>query len=814
MTRSRKRKLQRLSTAGRRRGVASSLPLAPLLLVGASVAQAQQDPEQSAILEEVVVTAQKQSENLQAVPMSISAFGNEKLEELRINNIEDAIKFVPSVTVASAGPGFSQIYMRGVSSGSNGNHSGPSPSVGQYLDEQPITTIQGSVPIHFYDIARVEVLEGPQGTLYGASSQAGTIRTITNKPDTNAFSASYDLQGNFVQSGETGYTAEGYVNIPMGERMAVRLVGWYEHVPGYIDNVYGEMNYPVWEGGPPYDDDGNFLPPTGYITANNSKYVKSNYNDVDTYGGRALLKIDLNDSWSITPGVMGQSTDTGGVFVYDPNVGDLKVQHYNPEKSTDNWYQASLTVEGRIGDYELVYAGAYLNRNDFVASDYSDYAYWYDVLYGSGYYIRNDSGDFINPSQYIRGTDGYDMWSNEIRLSSPRDQRFRFVVGAFAQQGTHEIKQRYMIDDLADYLSVPLWSDTWWLTRQTRESSSYAGFGEMYYDITDKLTATVGLRYFRTDDSLKGFFGFSDNVSSRYGVALCDVPWNPFKGAPCTNLNKKTDETGNTPKANLTYRFTDDKMAYLTYSKGFRPGGVNRNSTYPPYKADYLTNYEAGWKTEWLEGSLRFNGAVFFQSWDDVQFSYLGPNGLTIIDNAGRASSNGVEATVDWAAASGLMLSAGVMWVDAKLTKDFCRGSQATTCSEANFAPKDTALPDTPSFKGNLLARYEFNLGEQEANVQASYTYQDKVYQGLMPYDRQFTGPADPYDTVDLSAGIKDGPYSFTLYVNNLFNDRSEYYKSTQCDVSICGAVSGAPNTVYIGVAQPRTIGMIFRQEF
>lgn len=806
MTRSRKRKLQRLSTGHSMRRTAAGLPLAPLLLAAAPVAHAQQDAEQSAILEEVVVTAQKQSENLQSVPMSISAFGSEKLEDLRINNIEDAIKFVPSVTVASAGPGFSQVFMRGISSGSNGNHSGPSPSVGQYLDEQPITTIQGSVPIHFYDIERVEVLEGPQGTLYGASSQAGTIRTITNKPDTKSFSGSYDLQGNFVTGGDTGYTAEGYVNIPIGDRTAVRLVGWYEHVPGYIDNVYGEMNYPVW-------GDGTGEPPTDVITVNNQKYVKNNYNDVDTYGGRALLKFDINDSWSITPGIMGQQTKTNGSFVYDPNIGDLKISHFNPEKSDDHWYQASLTVEGRIGDYELVYAGAYLDRNDFVASDYSDYAYWYDVLYGSGYYIRNDEGDFINPSQFIRGKDGYKMWSNEIRLSSPRDQRLRFVVGAFAQQGEHRIEQRYMINDLADYLSVPLWPDTWWLTEQTRQSGSYAGFGELYYDVTDKLTATVGIRVFQTDDSLKGFFGFSDNVSSKYGVAKC-FTFETYHGAPCINLNKKTDENGNTPKVNLAYKFDGDKMAYLTYSKGFRPGGVNRNSTYPPYKADYLTNYEAGWKTTWAGGSVRFNGAVFFQSWDDVQFSYLGPNGLTIIDNAGRASSNGVEGTLDWAPVDGLTLTAGVMWVNAKLTKNFCRGSQDTACDPSNFAPKDTGLPDSPSFKGNLIGRYNFNVGDMEANVQASFTYQDKVYQALMPYDRQFTGSTGAYDLFDLSAGVTQGPYSVTMYVNNLFNSRAQYYKTTQCDVSICGQVAGAPYTVYDNVAQPRTIGMIFRQEF
>ena len=203
--------------------------------------------------------------------------------------------------------------MRGVASGDNGNHSGPMPSVGMYLDEQPVTTIQGPLDIHLYDIERVEMLAGPQGTLYGASSQAGTIRTITNKPDATAFSGSYDVQGTFVESGDEGYPVQGHVNIPLTDSAAIRLVGWYDHTPGYIDNVEGSMTFP-----------------TSGITMTNSNRVEKNYNDVDTYGGRAALKIDLNESWSITPMVMGQVQKANGIFAYDPGVGDLEVIAFLP----------------------------------------------------------------------------------------------------------------------------------------------------------------------------------------------------------------------------------------------------------------------------------------------------------------------------------------------------------------------------------------------------------------------------------------------------------------------------------------------------
>ena len=528
------------------------------------------------MLEEVVVTAQKQQENLQAVPMSIQAFGTTKLEELRIQNMEQYVRFMPSVSIQSLGPGFTRVFMRGVASGDNGNHSGPMPSVGMYLDEQPVTTIQGPLDIHLYDIERVEMLAGPQGTLYGASSQAGTIRTITNKPDATAFSGSYDVQGSFVESGDQGYLVQGFVNIPLTDSAAIRLVGWYDHTPGYIDNVEGSMTFP-----------------TSGITMTNSNRVEKNYNDVDTYGGRAALKIDLNDSWSITPMVMGQVQKANGIFAYDPGVGDLEVSHFFPEKSDDTWVQAALTVEGKIGNFDLVYAGAYLDRNVDSRSDYSDYSYWYDVLSGYGSYIVDNDGQLINPAQYIKAQDGYKMWSNELRLSSPRDQRFRFVAGLFAQTAEHQIEQRYMINGFADAISVTGWPDTLWLTQQTRKDQSYAAFGEMYYDITDNLTGTLGLRLFNTKNSLKGFFGFNYPDFSGTGEPQCFNDKN-YNGAPCVNLNKDTDESGNTPKVNLAYKFDEDRMVYATYSEGFRPGGVNRRGTFPPYEADYLTNYEAG----------------------------------------------------------------------------------------------------------------------------------------------------------------------------------------------------------------------------
>src|ERR1700677_4904744 len=329
---------------------------ATTMLTGIVPALAQQAQDSSQI-ETVVVTAEKRSEDLQRVPLSIQALGTEKLEELHVSDFNDYVKYFPSVTYTAGGagggnasPGFANISMRGIVSGNDGNHSGPLPTVGVYLDEQPITTIGGTLDMHLYDIDRVEVLSGPQGTLYGASSEAGTIRIITNKPDASGFSAAYDVQGNTVAHGNEGYTAEGYVNVPLADNMAIRIVAWSEHDAGYIDNIAMQRTYP---GSP-----GLGVPPQ---TINDYAYAKKDFNSVDTYGARAALKIDLNANWTITPSLIYQLQNSNGLFAEDPSLGSLKVAQYNPDFLHESWYQAALTVQGKIGDLDLTYSGGHMD---------------------------------------------------------------------------------------------------------------------------------------------------------------------------------------------------------------------------------------------------------------------------------------------------------------------------------------------------------------------------------------------------------------------------------------------------------------------
>ncbi len=759
--------------------------LATTMLSGVAGPALAQAANEAAQLEEVVVTAQKRSENLQDVPVSIQALGSAKLDQLQISDVNDYVKFLPSVTAQTAAPGFSTFYMRGVASGENNNHSGPLPSVGVYLDEQPVTTITGPLDIHIYDIDRVEVLSGPQGTLYGASSQAGTIRIITNKPETSSFKAGYDLEVNSVAHGDFGYSAEGFVNQPIGDKMAVRLVAWADHDAGYIDNTPG-----------------SFVFPTGNIRVTNANQVEKNYNEVDTVGARAALKIDLNDSWTVTPSLMGQRTQADGGFAADPTVGAHAIHRYYPEGSDDKWFQAAATIEGTVSNLDITYAGAHMRRWIDTDSDYSDYSFFYDTLFGYGQYTTDDAGNFINTSQYIQGKDYFKKTSQEIRIATPAENRFKVIGGLFYDRQTHNIQQRYKIDRLAAATEVPGWPDTIWLTKQLRTDRDYAAFADATFDITDKLSIDGGIRFYKYKNSLQGFFGFGPGYSSSTGVAACFRPDAIVRGGPCTNVDKTTKGDGQTYKLNATYKFDPDRMVYATVSTGFRPGGINRRGTLPPYNADTLKNYEIGWKTTWLHNTLRWNGAVFYERWNNFQFSFLGANGLTEIRNAGKAKMKGVETDLNWLVTEGLTLSGSAAYTDAELNEDYVPDPSAPP-----EAIKGTSLPVTPKFKGNMTARYQWTIGDMDAHVQGSVIHTGSNYPDLRASDRAVIGKLGAYTTFDFTAGVEKGSWRIEAYAKNLFDENGALDKFVQCASAVCTRVYTIP-------IRPRTVGLRFGQSF
>ena len=760
----------------------------------------------------ITVTALKREQNLQDVPLAITALGTEQLDELQVNELKDVVKFLPSVSIQSSGPGFSQIYFRGVASGENANHSTSLPTVGTYLDEMPITTIQGALDIHAYDLNRIEALAGPQGTLYGASSMSGTVKLITNQPDPGETYGAVDFEINSVSHGEMGGVAEGFINLALSPNAALRAVGWYRRDGGYIDNILGSRTYP-----------------TSGITQTNAAFVEEDYNDVETYGARIALGIDLNDSWTIRPTVMGQVTEADGTFAQERSSAvndELQTVQYNPEFSKDEWIQAALTIEGQLGNWDLTIAGGHLWRHDEVVQDYSDYSYFYDALFGSGAYFYDGDGDLVSPNQYINGEDRYRRMFGEIRIASPEANRWRLIAGLFGQRQSHNITQHYIVDDISDAIQVPGTDDNIWLTQQKRVDRDLAAFGELSFDLTDRLTATGGIRVYHYKNSLIGFFGYNNPGFSGNPVYACQGPA-VVDGSPCTNLDKVTSDTDFIHKLNLTYEISPDALVYATWSRGFRPGGINRRGSLAPYQADELDNYEIGWKTNF--GPVRFNGSIYQQDWNGIQLSFLGANGLSEVRNAGIARIRGIELDLGYNR-GGFSLTLAGSFNDADIREPFCAIANANfDCSidvdldgsgaiddsseeNAELAPVGTRRPLVPKFKASAVARYEFPLsGMWDAHVQGALSHVGRRRSDLRTFENALKGMFDAYTTADFSVGVDNGTYRIELFATNLFDSNGVLYSGVQCLETTCGdpdGLSGTGGVFYDFAIKPRTVGL------
>jgi iron complex outermembrane receptor protein len=735
--------------------------------------------DNSAVLEEVIVTATKREQNLQDVALSIQVLGNQQLEELNVRSFQDFIHFMPTVSYTAqggpGGPGFGQVYMRGIASGGDGNHSASMPSVGYYLDEQPVTTINQVLDIHMYDIARVETLPGPQGTFYGQGSQSGTIRIITNKPEIGVSDGGYDLELNTVKSGDIGYNLNGFWNFPIGERAAIRLVAWHKEIGGYIDEVPTTITIP----GPQTH------------TTDNSAQVGEDTNQVTTSGLRALLKVDLNDNWSITPGIMAQNSDHEGYFEHNPELfGDLETGRFWPATGNDDWYQASLTLDGTIGDINVVYAGAYLDREQNYQYDYTSYtqyiAYYYQNYYGYDAFCiyYTDSGDCSVGTQYVDAQNDFTRQSHELRFQSAADKRLRWTGGLFYQKQKHDFDLQYTVPDSAVLTSVVEGGHVVWQTKQVREDEDFAVFGELTFDFTDKFSGTVGARYFEYENSLYGFNGFLRHCTGQYvDGEFVEIPGDEGGEIqyPCFDTRILDDVAEGDDwafKGNLEYRIDDDKMVYFTYSEGFRAGGVNRARVegIPKYEPDFVTNYEFGWKTILADGAVRFNGAIYLLDWDDFQFGFLDftISNLTIVQNVGNSQTKGVEWDLTWAMNDSNTLTFAGSYNDATLQTDFWRSQDDEDAGLPANAPKGTPMPYVPKWQLTGIWRANFDYGSLPGFFQAAVSYTGKRWNDLDVLNVPARQEMDAYTLVNVSTGIDKDNWSLSFFINNLFDERAE----------------------------------------
>ena len=295
-----------------------------------------------------------------------------------------------------------------------------------------------------------------------------------------------------------------------------------------------------------------------------------------------------------------------------------------------------------------------------------------------------------------------------------------------------------------------------------------------------------------------------------------DAGWTPlFNGQadwnnkPCLNVDKELKESESVGRVNLSWNISNDHMAYFTWSEGYRPGGVQRNPAAGEYLSDFLTNIEIGWKTQWADNSFQFNGAVFSQKWEDIQISFTGDNAITAVNNGPTAKVDGVEAQILWLPSDGLRISSSVAFYDARLDDDYCNLTNGVCVSPSDIlAPKGTALPVTADFKGNIVARYHFNLGSFDSYVQGAMVYEGSRGSSLDQSENAILGDLPSYSTLDLAAGINRESWAVDLFIKNATGEDAPLYYTGECIPATCGGQT------YGVRVKPRTIGVKFTKDF
>lgn len=775
-------------------------------------------PDADGALGEIVVTATRKAESVQKVAISIQALTPEKLSDRQVVAFTDYVNMLPSVSFASLGPGRTNVYFRGVSGGG-----GNLPTTGTYLDDVPISS-NGRMPdLHIYDIARVEALSGPQGTLFGASSLSGTLRIITNKADPTRFEGGYDLQINKYGKGDPGAMLEGFVNVPINDRVAVRVMGFYRHDGGYIDNKPAQLTYKLG------DDD-----PTTNYTVDNTLIAQDDYNTVTEYGGRINMTLELSDDWTIAPSITAQYLDADGSFNYDPRFGDLTVHDFSKTENIDKWYQAALTIQGKIADFDIVSSTGYFKRKILNANDYTYYTVTYDN-FGPGYesYLKfyDTKGSLIDPTQAYLGRQTQDKFTQELRIQVPEDWPFDLTVGGFYQWQRNKNDSDYYIPGLSQIdFSDPLNADSarytaagviipraikrdaFYLVENNTSFVDYAAFAEGSFEIVRGLKLTGGIRFFKSTNSVYGYNG----VTNRTYMARCGFPLPDNDRLTCINTDIKFKGTGQTYKAAAQWQIDQSKMVYATYSTGFRPGGGNRIAPNNPYQADTLDNYEVGFKTQW-GSNFRLNGSLYYEKWKGIQYGVVpyGFQGAGVTVNAGDASIYGVE--VDYDLRLGSFTFAGsAAYTDAKLATNFCnldpvlRVVQLTSCTDpaAIAAVKGTRLPRQPKFKGQMSARYGFQLGSLDAWLQGVGFYQSSSTSNLDEGNNALLGNTPGFASFDASFGVKKDDWTIEAFIQNIFDKRGQLSKNTFCSIEYC---SDSSRTFPI---KPQFFGMKFGKRF
>ncbi len=830
---------------------------------------------------EIIVTAQKRSENIQRVPATVQAFTGQVLAEQNITTLNDLVKYTPNVTFGNNGPGQGVIFMRGLSAGLQGNQSSATiatfPNVALYLDDQSMQFPGRNVDVYAVDLDRVEVLEGPQGTLFGGGAEAGAIRYITNKPKLNGFEASAEASGGLTTGGDTNYGFNAVFNLPIiTDKFAVRLVLYDDHHGGYIDNVPSTFTRSNNDLGNVYFNIGpnaqglcpNGLPAGGPHTlcalpnapqANNLAIARQNFNPVEYQGARLSALYQINDDWNVLISQSFQSLDAEGLSVEYPTSSDfqplqpLQVSSFTPSYDRDTFANTAWTINGKAGPLKLIYTGSYLLRHITQQMDYSNYSrsvggMYYECTGGSTGFGSAAPVCFSPVSSWLDVVRNTHL-SNEFRVSTPDDWRIRGIVGVYQENFrifddmNFNYKtipsctpQNLAIADaggqvcLANVTTAPgstannpgVRGDTTAFGEDTQRGyDQLAFFGSVDFDIIPNvLTVTAGTRWYQ----YKEF-----EVGSQYGTGTgcLNVPNGQCVGG-LVNIDSHNDRvtySGFKSRANVTWRVTPDVLTYFTFSQGFRPGGFNRSVSGVAtgadggpqfekpngYAPDSLTNYEMGLKSQFFDHRLQLNLSAYYMQWDNVQLLFFNPTELgntTFGVNGPNYVIKGGEAQFVARVSEGLTVQGSATYnddrqsnspclignipgspVDGQCITEVVQKGVGLVPFENPFGAAGTAPAFSPTFQGELRARYEREVGEYKVFVQAGVSYTGSMFNQpatytsgvgvLVPNTTLLRYEQPAYATVDASIGVSKDNWYASVYCENLGNSHASMFTSS-----------------------------------
>ncbi len=804
----------------------STMPLSALSLAVITAFSGHASADESTNkIETIEVTATKRSQNIQETPVAVSALSAEALAEQNIGNFDDFARYVPNLTLGGRGPGQNDVFIRGMAiqpitvmlSGAQGTM----PNVALYVDEQPVTAPGRNLDLYATDLQRIEILPGPQGTLFGASSQAGTIRYITNKPTTDGFAAGFSTRLESTKNGEMSTAGEGFINLPLSDDLAFRAAIYSVQRGGYIDNVAGEFTLdPALNPNSSVD----LGPDATYESTSNLPLVEEDFNDSSYEGGRFGLKYFINNDWTILLQHTTQSLVADGVFDFDPEVGDLQVQRYFPDSLEDDINLTNVVVEGDLDDLNIVYAGAFLDRDVEQNIDYTGYnnsggyIAYYTCTYTNPDYIVNYNIDpqFItenreckDPTKGFMGKQEHKRMTHELRVSADLSDQVSITAGVFYDDTELKTQDDYVylaVEELGFAPNAPISiansvnpntrpAGVAFFNDITRSEEQIAVFSEVNWKFAEQWAATFGLRWYDLETDYTGSSNFADGI---------------FQGSQNTDRGRDYDtsgghsdeplsESGVIPKFNIAYTSYAGDLFYATYSEGFRPGGFNRGGGIPSsnpefptvavtYETDDVKNYEFGWKILDWDAGYKWNGNMYYIDWSNMQTSRFDPQNvsiLTFIENAADSEIRGIETDIEYLVNDNTTLYAAFSYNDTELT--------ATNAQVIEMAPVGSELPLTPKFQGNIRVRYDWEANGYDMDIQLGTQFAAKSYSSIVASERE---EQDSYSIFNASYGVTMDSWRVKFYIDNITDERATLFINNMDDIR------------RISTNRPRTVGM------